>query len=110
MVVSSSSPVKEEAWHFLQFLFEEDVYTQYARMVQAQPLYHYVADKPEFNEDTNLVIYANQAVYPPPKFAHDRYSLEVIGEYVERFSYGRIPLEEVTERMTHDINRRLVLK
>ena len=110
MVVNSESPHQEEAWRFLEFLLQDDVYHQYVRAVKAQPVLYSVAEFPEFKDNTMLQVYRNQPVYLPPTFAHDKYSLELIGTYVERFSYGHLSAEETIDRMTAEINAQLRLK
>ena len=109
MVVSSTSNHQNEAWAFLSFLFEDDVYLRYIRAVQAQPLLTSIAQRDEFISHPQLSTYARQAVYVPPKFPHDRNSLEIIGTYVERFVYGRISAEEALRRMDEEITRQLQL-
>lgn len=109
MVVNSESPHQEEAWRFLEFLLQDEPYLRYVRAVNAQPILKSVADLPEFTDNPLLQTYRNQPVYLPPKFAHDRYSLELIGTYVERFAYGHLSAEETLERMTREINAQLKL-
>lgn len=109
MVVNSESKNKEDAWRFLAFLLDDEPYRKYALTVKAQPILKSVAQLPEFNEDERLQTYANQAVYLPPKFAHDKNSLEIIGTYVERFAYGHLSSEEAVRRMTDEINAQMRL-
>ncbi len=109
MVVNSESPHKEEAWRFLEFLLSDDAYLRYARAVKAQPILRSIAALPEFHQNPDLQVYANQPVYLPPKFAHDKNSLEVIGTYVERFAYGHLNAEEAVRRMTDEINAQMKL-
>ena len=109
MVVNQESQHKEEAWRFLEFLLQDEVYLRYVRAVKAQPVLLSVAELPEFKDNPMLQVYRNQPVYLPPKFAHDRYSLELIGTYVERFAYGHLSVEETIERMTQEINVQLQL-
>ena len=109
MVVNSESPHQEDAWRFLEFLLQDAPYQRYVQTVNAQPILKSVADLPEFKDNELLQIYRNQPVYLPPKFAHDKYSLEIIGSYVERFAYGHLSAEETVERMTNDINVQLRL-
>ncbi len=109
MVVNSESPNKEEAWRFLEFLLSDDVYLRYVTAVRAQPILKSVAALPQFSDDPRLVTYATQPVYLPPKFAHDKNSLEVIGTYVERFAYGHLTAEEALRRMTDEINTQMRL-
>jgi multiple sugar transport system substrate-binding protein len=108
-VVSSQSPHPEAAWSFLAFLFEDEVYFRYVDTVRAQPNYFPVAHLPRFRDDPRLQVYRTQPVRVPPKFAHDKYSLERIGEYVERFAYGRIGLEETLVRMNEEIDAQLAI-
>ena len=110
MVVNSESPHKEESWRFLEFLLQDDAYLRYVRAVKAQPVLYSVAERPEFKGNPMLQIYRNQPVYLPPKFAHDKYSLELIGTYVERFAYGHLTAQETVERMTGEINAQLRLR
>ena len=110
MVVNNESTYKEEAWRFLEFLLSDEPYARYVRTVRAQPMLKSVAALPEFNQDPRLAAYANQPVYLPPKFAHDKYSLEIIGSYVERFSYGHLTADEAVRRMTDEINAQVRLK
>ena len=109
MVVSNDSPNQEEAWRFLEFLLRDDVYLRYVTAVKAQPILRSVAALPQFNQDPSLRTYATQPVYLPPKFAHDKNSLEVIGTYVERFAYGHLSAEEAVRRMTDEINAQMRL-
>lgn len=109
MVVSSESPYQEEAWRFLEFLLREEVYLRYVTAVKAQPILKSVAALPRFSENPDLLTYANQEVYLPPKFAHDKNSLEVIGTYVERFAYGHLTAREALRRMTDEINAQMRL-
>ena len=110
MVVNSRSPHQEEAWRFLEFLLQDASYLRYVRAVNAQPVLKTVADLPEFKENPLLQTYRNQPVFLPPKFAHDKYSLELIGTYVERFAYGHLSADETLERMTNEINTQLRLR
>lgn len=110
MVVNSESQYQEDAWRFLEFLLEDEAYLRYVRAVKAQPVLHSVAELAEFNDNPMLQVYRNQRVYLPPKFAHDKYSLELIGTYVERFAYGHLSAEETIERMTDEINAQLRLR
>ena len=109
MVVNSESPHQEEAWRFLEFLLQDEPYLRYVRTVKAQPILRSVAALPEFKDNALLQTYRNQQVFLPPKFAHDRYSLELIGTYVERFAYGHLTAEETVSRMTGEINAQLRL-
>ena len=110
MVVNSESNYQEEAWRFLEFLLQDEVYLRYVQAVKAQPVLKSIAELPEFKENEMLQVYRNQPVYLPPKFAHDKYSLELIGSYVERFAYGHLSTEETIERMTNEINAQLRLR
>ena len=109
MVVNSGSPNKEMAWQFLAFLLSDEPYLRYVRAVKAQPILKSVAALPEFNSDPMLQTYASQAVYLPPKFAHDKNSLEVIGTYVERFAYGHMDAATAVQRMQAEINTQIQL-
>ncbi|MEZ4699466.1 MAG: extracellular solute-binding protein [Rhodothermales bacterium] len=106
-VVSNQSAHPDAAWQFLEFLFEDDVYLRYIDLVHAQPNYLSVARLPQFWDDPRLSVYRTQPVKVPPKFSHDKYSLERIGEYVERFSYGRLGIDETLRRMNEEIDRGL---
>lgn len=106
-VVSNQSAYPDEAWRFLEFLLEDAIYLRYIELVRAQPNYLGVARLPQYWDDPYLRVYRTQPVRVPPKFAHDKYSLERIGEYVERFTYGRITLEETLRRMNEEIDRGL---
>ncbi|MDZ4700444.1 MAG: extracellular solute-binding protein [Rhodothermales bacterium] len=108
-VVSNQSAYPDAAWRFLEFLFEHDVYLRYIELVRAQPNYLSVAQLPRYWDDPYLSVYRTQPVRVPPKFSHDKYSLERIGEYVERFSYGRIGLDETLRRMNEEIDGQLVI-
>ncbi len=108
-VVSNQSAHPEAAWRFLAFLFEEDVYARYIELVRAQPNYLHVARRPAYWDDPYLSVYRTQPVRVPPKFSHDKYSLERIGEYVERVSYGRMSVDEALRRMDEEIDRQLRL-
>lgn len=110
MVVNSESPHQEESWRFLEYLLSDEPYLRYVRAVKAQPILRSVAALPEFNQDPRLKVYADQPVFLPPKFAHDKYSLEIIGNYIERFCYKRITAEDAIRRMTDEINAQLKLK
>lgn len=109
MVVNSDSPNKDIAWQFLAFLLSDEPYLRYVRAVKAQPILKSVAALPEFNVNPMLQTYANQAVYLPPKFAHDKNSLEVIGTYVERFAYGHMDAATAVARMQAEINKQMQL-
>lgn len=109
MVVNSDSPNKEDAWRFLEFLLSDEPYYRYVKAVRAQPILKSIAMRPEFNQHPGLQTYANQPVYLPPKFAHDKNSLEVIGTYVERFAYGHLDADEAVRRMTDEINAQMKL-
>ncbi len=109
MVVNSRSPNKDIAWKFLAFLLDDEPYLRYVRAVKAQPILKSVAALPEFSDNPVLQTYANQPVYLPPKFAHDKNSLEVIGTYVERFAYGHMNAATAVTRMQTEINTQIQL-
>ncbi len=104
MVVSSTSAHPEIAWRFLEFISQHERYAEYIQITQDLPVMKSVANLPEFKNNPYTSVFLNQPVYPPPKFAHDRYSLEKIGEYVERFCYGYISGDEAVQRASEEIN------
>lgn len=103
-VVSSTSKYPEIAWRFLEFIAEDDNYEEYIRITQDLPVMKSVAELPEFKNNPYTSVFLEQQVYPPPKFAHDRYSLEKLGEYIERFCYGYIDGDEAVARAAEEIN------
>ncbi|HMB92979.1 MAG TPA: extracellular solute-binding protein [Rhodothermales bacterium] len=107
MVVSSESEHQEEAWRFLEFLMSDDVYARYAETMHEMPTLKSVAERPQFKNDPYLQVFINQPAYIPPKFPHDKRSLEILGAYLERFAYGHLSIEETLDRATEDINAHL---
>ena len=104
MVVSKTSKHPDVAWRFLEYIARDEKYEEYIRITQDLPVMKSVADLPEFRDNPYTSVFLNQAVYPPPKFAHDRYSLEKLGEYIERFCYGYIDGDEAATRAADEIN------
>ncbi|NND70534.1 MAG: extracellular solute-binding protein [Rhodothermales bacterium] len=104
MVVSKTAAHPEIAWRFLEFIGSHERYEEYIRITQDLPVMKSVADLPEFRNNPFTSVFLNQPVYPPPKFAHDRYSLEKLGEYIERFCYGYLTGDEAAARAAEEIN------
>lgn len=85
----------------------DDVYARYAETMHEMPTLKSVAERPQFKNDPYLQVFINQPAYIPPKFPHDKRSLEILGAYLERFAYGHLSIEETLDRATEDINAHL---
>lgn len=107
MVVSSTAKYPEAAWRFLEFLASDEKYSQYIRMTQDIPVMKSVAEMPEFRDNELMQIFLSQEVMPPPKYAYDRFSLEIMGEHIERFFYGYETGEQALQRSAVEINDQL---
>ncbi len=107
MVVSNAAPHKEAAWRFIEFLVSDAPYLRYMRTLNELPMLKSVAQLPEFQDDPNVRTFLEQPVYTPPKFAHDKRSLGILGAYIERFVYGHLGAEEMLERADSEIDAHL---
>lgn len=104
MVVSNDSEHKEEAWRFVQWLMQDEPYARYVRTTQVLPCTKSVAALPEFQNDPDLKVFLDQQVYPPSKFPRAGRATDILGAYIERFSYGMIGPDEMLEQANQEID------
>lgn len=109
-VVSNDSPHKDAAWRFIEFLMEDEAYQEYASIGGIVPATRSVAALPQYSEDPHLKVFLEQQVAPPRSFPLIARAGDIIGDYVERFCYGHLGVEEMLERAQHDVDALLARK
>ena len=103
-VVSTDSPHPDDAWRFIAFVMQDEAYSRYASIGGILPVTKSVASKPEYRNDPYLQVFFEQDWEPVGRFPRDQQVIGLVGEYVERFCYGRIGAEEMIERAARDAN------
>ena len=103
-VVSTDSPHPDDAWRFIEFIMEDDVYSRYAAIGGILPITRTVASRSEYRDDPYLRVFMDQAWRSIGPFPRDQQVGGIVGEYIERFCYGRIGPEEMLERAERDVN------
>lgn len=105
--VPKQSDHPEEAWRFIEFLMSEEAYERYASIGGVIPVTKSVASKPEFSEDPHLQVFLDQEM-KASVFPHVGRAKSILGAYIERFSYGRMSIDETLNRAESDVNALLL--
>ena len=105
-VVSKDSPHQEAAWRFIQFLMQDEMYSQYVKIGGILPVTRSVAD--QYADDEHIKVFLEQDVAAPDPFPRVGRALDILGAYVERFCYGHLDAEEMLERAERDVNALLI--
>jgi multiple sugar transport system substrate-binding protein len=102
--VSKQSDHPREAWRFIEFLMSKEAYSRYAQIGGIVPVTESVAAMPEFSDDPYLKTFLNQKVKPPEIFPRLGRAQSILGAYIERFTYGRMGVEQTLRRAERDVN------
>lgn len=102
--VSNQSSHPEEAWRFIEFLMSKEAYSRYAEIGGVVPVTKSVAQMPQFRDDPYLKTFLEQDLQPPEVFPRLGRAQGILGAYIERFTYGRMELEESLRQAEQDVN------
>lgn len=105
-VVSKDSPHQEAAWRFIQFLIQDDMYSQYVAIGGILPVTRSIAAR--YADDEHIRVFLEQEVAAPDPFPRVGRALDILGAYVERFCYGHLDAEEMLTRAERDVNALLI--
>lgn len=102
--VSDQSAHPKEAWRFIEFLMSKEAYSRYADIGGVIPVTKSVAAMPKFSEDPYLKTFLDQEIKAPEIFPRLGRAQSILGAYIERFSYGRMGIEESLRGAERDAN------
>lgn len=102
--VSDQSAHPEEAWRFVEFLMSKEAYSRYAEIGGVVPVTKSVAEMPQFRDDPYLKTFLEQDLRPPEVFPRLGRAQGILGAYIERFTYGRMGVEETLRQAELDVN------
>lgn len=102
--VSEASPHQEEAWRFVQFLMQDEAYGRYVAIGGILPVTRSIAERPPFSTDPVMQVFLDQDVRSPGTFPMVLRASDVMGDYIEQYSYGLIGTDELLERAERDVN------
>lgn len=103
-VVSTDSPNPDDAWQFIEFIMQDDVYRRYVTIGGILPVTRSVASESPYRDDPYFRVFMEQEWRPIGRFPRDQQVIGLVGEYVERFCYGRIGAGAMVERAARDAN------
>jgi multiple sugar transport system substrate-binding protein len=106
--VSRDSPHPEAAWRFIEFLMQDEAYERYTEIGGLLPVTRSVAELPQFRDDPFLNAFIQQRVQSPTPFPRIQQATEILGAYIERFTYGHMDADEMLRRAERDVNAVLV--
>lgn len=101
--VSDQSAHPEEAWRFIEFLMSKEAYSRYAEIGGVVPVTKSVAEMPKFSEDPYLKTFLKQKIKAPETFPRLGRAQSILGAYIERFTYGRMGVDETLRGAERDV-------
>ena len=104
MSVAKNSPNHAEAWHFIDFLTDDEAYARYVAIGGTLPVMRSVAESPAVQADSVMRVFLAQPAQSAGHFPMIQRAADAIGAYLERFVYGRMTEQDLLTRMQRDVS------
>ena len=85
---------------------QDEMYSRYVAIGGILPVTRSVAV--QYADDPYIKAFLEQEVAAPPPFPRVGRALDILGAYVERFSYGHLEADEMLDRAQRDIDALLI--